>query len=58
MLVFWKNLLTYQMYGPYADDTDLIFKTKEEKNKMVETVNAVFPSRNPGVNEDKISNQT
>ena len=46
------------MYGPYADDTDLIFKTKEEKNKMVETVNAVFPSRNPGVNEDKISNQT
>ena len=28
----------------YPDDTDYILKTKEEKNNMIETVNAVFPS--------------
>ena len=37
----------------YPDDTDYILKTKEEKNNMIETVNAVFPSRNLKVNEDK-----
>ena len=30
----------------YADGTDFIFKTKEEKNNMIEIVNAVFTSRN------------
>ena len=37
----------------YADDTDFIFKTKEEKNNMIETVNAVFPTRKLKVNEEK-----
>ena len=37
----------------YADDTDFIFKTKEEKNNMIETVNAVFPSRDLKTNEDE-----
>ena len=37
----------------YADDTDFSFKTKEEKNNMIETVNAVFPYRNLKINEDK-----
>ena len=38
----------------YADDTDFIFKTKEEKSNRLEIVNAVFPSRNLNVNEHKI----
>ena len=37
----------------YPDDTDYILKTKEEKNNIIETVNAVFPSRNLRVNDDK-----
>ena len=38
----------------YAEDTDFIFKTKEEKNKMIKTVNAVLQSRNLRVNKEKI----
>ena len=37
----------------YADDTAYIFKTKEEKNKMIEPANALFPSRNLKINEEK-----
>ena len=41
------------MDNPYADDTDLILKTEEGKHKLIQTVNSVFPFRNPGVNGDK-----
>ena len=37
----------------YADDTNFIFKIKEEKNNIIETVNVAFPSRNLKINEDK-----
>lgn len=37
----------------YADNTDFIFKTKEKKSNMIETVNAAFPSRNLKENKNK-----
>ena len=37
----------------YSGYTDFISKTKEEKSHIIGTVNAVFPSRNLKVNEDK-----